>query len=74
MLGLVVITVTVFAVVMLAMAVGVIMKRPCLRGSCGGPEVLDSEGDPVSCEACPRRRENAGQEPAPGRTSTTADR
>ena len=59
MLGLVVITVTVFAVVMLAMAVGVIMKRPCLRGSCSGPEVLDSEGDPVSCEACPRRRENA---------------
>jgi len=39
----------------LAMAVGVIFKRPCLRGSCGGPEVMGGDGEPISCAACPNR-------------------
>lgn len=43
------------AFAMLIMAVGVIFRRPCLRGSCGGPEVLGPDGQPLSCEACPRR-------------------
>jgi hypothetical protein len=61
-MGILVLTVVVIAVVMLAMAVGVVLKRPCLRGSCGGPEVLDPNGDPLSCEACPRRRGNASSD------------
>ncbi len=65
-MGILVLTVVAIAIIMLAMAVGVVLKRPCLRGSCGGPEILDPEGDPLSCEACPRRRENAGkQSPTP---------
>ena len=28
----------------LAMAVGVIFRRPCLRGSCGGPAVANANG------------------------------
>lgn len=39
----------------LAMAVGVIFKRPCLRGSCGGPEAMGVDGEPISCSACPNR-------------------
>ena len=58
-MGILVLTVAAIALIMLAMAIGVVFKRPCLRGSCGGPEVLDPEGDPLSCESCPRRRENA---------------
>jgi hypothetical protein len=42
---------------MLIMAVGVIFKRPCLRGSCGGAEIFDADGDALSCGACPRRKE-----------------
>ena len=42
-------------VAILAMAVGVIFKRPCLRGSCGGPEVMGGDGEPISCAACPNR-------------------
>jgi hypothetical protein len=42
---------------MLAMAVGVILKRPCLRGSCGGPAILASDGEPLDCESCPNRRD-----------------
>lgn len=48
-------TIGAIAVIMFAMAIGVVMKRPCLRGSCGGPDVLTSDGDPISCETCPNR-------------------
>lgn len=39
-----------------AMAIGVIFRRPCLRGSCGGPEVRGSDGQPLSCATCPNRK------------------
>lgn len=54
----------VFAVVLVAlllavagMALGVMFRRPCLRGSCGGPERLGPDGRSISCEACPNRRQ-----------------
>ena len=40
----------------LAMAVGVIFRRPCLRGSCGGPELRTADGEPISCADCPNRK------------------
>jgi hypothetical protein len=39
-----------------AMAIGVIFRRPCLRGSCGGPEVRAADGGKISCGTCPNRR------------------
>jgi hypothetical protein len=42
-------------VALAAMAVGVVFKRPCLRGSCGGPAVLGPDGDKLSCATCPNR-------------------
>lgn len=63
-----ILTAVAIAIVMLIMAVGVILKRPCLRGSCGGPTIFDSDGDPVTCGACPRRKEfeeQAASRPAP---------
>jgi hypothetical protein len=56
-MGLVILTVAVVAIVMLAMAAGVLMKRPCLRGSCGGPQIFDKDGESLTCSACPNRRE-----------------
>jgi hypothetical protein len=38
------------------MAVGVIFRRPCLRGACGGPKLLGPDGEPISCASCPNRR------------------
>ncbi len=38
-----------FMVAMLLMAIGVLARRPCLRGSCGG----------IGCEGCPARRRKA---------------
>lgn len=57
MLTLLILTVVVFALVMAAMAVGVMFSGRCLRGSCGGPEVLDAKGESLSCATCPRRKE-----------------
>lgn len=49
-------TLAVFLTAVLIMAVGVIFKRPCLRGSCGGPEVLGANGESLSCSTCPNRK------------------
>lgn len=38
-----------------AMAIGVVFRRPCLRGSCGGPAVKDAHGRSLSCVTCPNR-------------------
>lgn len=51
----VLLTMAVFLLVMLIMAVGVIFKRPCLRGSCGGPDVFGPDGEPVTCATCPNK-------------------
>ncbi len=48
-------TLAVFAIAMLIMAVGVILRRPCLRGSCGGPDVHGPDGEPLTCATCPNR-------------------
>jgi hypothetical protein len=40
-----------------AMAVGVVFRRPCLRGSCGGPAVHGPDGRKLSCATCPNRRD-----------------
>ena len=44
------------AVAVAAMAIGVMFKRPCLRGSCGGPPLLGPDGRKLGCESCPNRR------------------
>ena len=54
----------VFAVIglaVVAMAVGVMFKRPCLRGSCGGPAAVASDGTRLSCDTCPNRKRTAGR-------------
>ncbi len=40
-----------------AMAIGVMFRRPCLRGSCGGPGVIGPGGEKISCATCPNRRD-----------------
>ncbi len=39
-----------------AMAIGVIFRRPCLRGSCGGVAARGPDGKALSCATCPNRR------------------
>lgn len=49
----------VIGAVLAAMAVGVMFKRPCLRGSCGGTPVRGTDGQPLTCATCPNRRRPA---------------
>ena len=51
------ITVATIAFAMLIMAVGAIVAKRSLRGSCGGLSVRGPDGDPLDCEACPYRGE-----------------
>ncbi len=37
------------------MSVGVMFKRPCLRGSCGGPHLKAPGGEKIGCATCPNR-------------------
>ncbi len=48
---------------MAIMAVGVMFKRPCLRGSCGGPALKAPGGEKISCATCPNRKRHGGQAP-----------
>ena len=49
------VTAVVFLLATLGMAIGVILSNRRLRGSCGGAEALGPDGDPLSCDTCPRR-------------------
>jgi len=49
-----------------AMAVGVMFKRPCLRGSCGGSPVLGPDGKKLSCATCPNRARSSRRPPVAG--------
>jgi len=48
-------TIAILGAGMFAMAVGVIFKRKCLRGSCGGEAARDADGKVISCHDCPNR-------------------
>ena len=51
-MALIFLTVAAIAVIMAIMAVGVIFSNRALRGSCGGPAILDPDGDPMTCGDC----------------------
>jgi hypothetical protein len=44
------------ALIMVIMAVGVIFSGRCLRGSCGGPDAVGPNGEPLNCATCPNRK------------------
>jgi hypothetical protein len=58
MLGLVGLTILAIGTLMAAMAIGVIVKNKSLRGSCGGPDVVDCDGESLACGACPNKAEH----------------
>jgi hypothetical protein len=54
MTAIILLSIVVVGLAMLAMAVGAIFSNRCLRGSCGGPEVLGPGGESLSCNGCPK--------------------
>ncbi len=55
------VTFAAFCFIVLIMAVGVIFKGRCLRGSCGGQAIVDANGDLLNCDTCPVRKEHEEQ-------------
>lgn len=60
---LIVLSALVIGIAMLGMAVGLLLSNRCLRGSCGGPDVLGPNGESLTCATCPNRSPKAGDEP-----------
>ena len=58
------VTLVLIGAAVLAMVIGVIFRRPCLRGSCGGPEVRAPGGESISCATCPNRHDKTNRRPA----------
>ena len=56
-MGIVLITIAVFAFVILIMSIGVIFSGRCIRGSCGGEEIVGPDGELLNCDTCPVRKE-----------------
>lgn len=54
-MALVLLTIVVFAAAMLLLAIGVLFRRGCLTGSCGGLALLETKTRSVRCPWCPLR-------------------
>lgn len=50
-------SVVIMAVVMLLLGIGVMFRGRCLRGTCGGEGVIGPNGEVLTCDTCPRRKE-----------------
>lgn len=53
----------VIGIAMLGMSAGVLLGNRCLRGSCGGGEVIGSNGESLTCATCPNRSRQEEEEP-----------
>lgn len=54
-------TCVLFGAAMAVMAVGVIIKGKCIRGTCGGEEIIGPDGELLNCDHCPTRKEKEEQ-------------
>ena len=55
------VTIAVFALVMVLMGVGVMLQGKCIKGTCGGEETYGPDGEELLCDTCPKR--DAGECP-----------
>ena len=55
-----IITFAFMATAMIFLAISAILTRGrrCLRGTCGGDEVVGPDGEDLTCDTCPKRERN----------------
>ena len=51
----VLLTVGLFALMLVGMSIGIILSNRRLKGTCGGEEVRGPDGLPMLCGACPKK-------------------
>ncbi len=54
----------IFCSAMILLSLGWLISKKSLRGSCGGPAVMGSDGLPISCDTCPNKEANPNCERA----------
>ena len=57
MLTVIILTIVIFALGMVGLSIGMIVRGRALRGSCHGPQPVGPDGRPVSCGHCDCRQE-----------------
>lgn len=62
-MGIFIVTLAAFGVIALIMSVGVMFNGRCIRGSCGGEEIIGPNGELLNCDTCPVRKEQAARSP-----------
>ena len=50
------VTIGLFAVLIVAMSIGIILSNRTLKGTCGGEEVRGPDGIPMLCGSCPKKK------------------
>lgn len=50
-------------VMMAFMAVGIFFRGRCMRGNCGGEEIIGPDGEVLNCDTCPYRDEHEAGQP-----------
>ena len=60
------ITFCVFAISVALMAIGYILSGRCIKGSCGGEALYDTDGEMINCDTCPARKEKEREAAALG--------
>lgn len=53
----VILSIVIVAIVMLLLGIGVMFRGRCLRGTCGGEGVIGPNGEVLTCDTCPKRKE-----------------
>ncbi|GMW00793.1 MAG: hypothetical protein AMXMBFR84_19300 [Candidatus Hydrogenedentota bacterium] len=51
------VTLTFVAIAMMALAVGYLVRGRCIRGTCSTEGVIGPDGELLTCDTCPRRKE-----------------
>jgi len=60
-----ILAVAVVALAMTGLAIGYIVHGRCMRGTCGGQEVIAPDGETITCGTCGRERNDDHHDTAP---------
>jgi hypothetical protein len=58
-MNLLLLTIAIVALSMFALSIGLIFSNRCLRGSCGGPNAIGPDGQPISTCACKQDKQES---------------
>jgi hypothetical protein len=58
-MNVILLTIAIVAISMFALSIGLIFSNRCIRGSCGGPNAIGPDGQPISACACKQDKQES---------------